>query len=114
MLIAKRLKPILILLFTCLPAVSRRHQDFLHRNPRGYTNALEVVFFPERVSVTARVSMEEVLVAAAYGGQKNASPLEVVHAHGAYLLSHFRIAADGRPLDGHVAKAPEQADGRLA
>jgi len=109
MLIAKRLKPILILLFTCLALTPRI--SAAHPVAQG---ALEVVFFPERVSVTARVSMEEVLVAAAYGGQKNASALEMVHAHGAYLLAHFRIAADGRPLDGHVAKAPEQADGRLA
>jgi hypothetical protein len=109
MLIAERLKPILILLFACLALTPRI--SVAHPVAQG---ALEIVIFPERVSVTARVSMEEVLVAAAYGGQKNASAPEMVHAHGAYLLAHFRIAADGRPLDGHVAKAPERADGRPA
>ena len=73
---------------------------------------LEIVVFPERISVTATVSMEEVLVAAAYGGQKHASALEMVHGHGDYLLAHLRVAADGQPLDGLVVKRPEQADGR--
>jgi len=107
MLIAERLKPILILAFAYLALTPRI--SAAHPVAQG---ALEVVVFPERVSVTARVSMEEVVVASAYGGQKNASALEMVHAHGAYLLAHFRVTADGRPLDGRVAKVPEQADGR--
>jgi len=74
--------------------------------------SLEVVVFPERIGVTATVSMEEVLVAAAYGGQKHASALEMVHWHGDYLLAHLRVTADGQPLDGLVVKIPEQADGR--
>jgi HupE / UreJ protein len=73
---------------------------------------LEIVVFPERISVTATVSMEEVLVAAVYGGQKHASALEMVHGHGDYLLAHLRVAADGQPLDGFVVKRPEQAAGR--
>jgi hydrogenase/urease accessory protein HupE len=76
--------------------------------------ALEIVVFPERVSVTARVSMEEVLVAAAYGARKEKSPIEMMHIHGDYLLAHFRVAADGRPLEGLVVKTPEQAGGRPA
>ena len=107
MLIAERLKPILILVFAYLALTPRI--SAAHPVAQG---ALEVVVFPERVSVTARVSMEEVVVASAYGGQKNASALEMVHAHGAYLLAHFRVTADGQPLDGRVAKVPEQADGR--
>jgi HupE / UreJ protein len=73
---------------------------------------LEIVVFPERISVTATVSLEEVLVAAVYGGQKHASALEMVHWHGDYLLAHLRVAADGQPLDGFVVKRPEQAAGR--
>jgi HupE / UreJ protein len=73
---------------------------------------LEIVVFPERIGVTAMVSMEEVLVAAAYGGQKHASALEMVHWHGDYLLAHLRVTVDGQPLDGLVVKIPEQADGR--
>jgi hydrogenase/urease accessory protein HupE len=74
--------------------------------------SMEIVVFPERVSVTARVSMEEVLVAAAYSGMKEMPALEMIRRHGDYLLAHFRVAADGRPLEGLVVKTPEQADGR--
>lgn len=74
--------------------------------------ALEIVVFPERLSVTAKVSMEEVLVAAAYGARKEISPIEMMHIHGDYLRAHFRVAADGRPLAGRVVKLPEQAGGR--
>jgi hydrogenase/urease accessory protein HupE len=105
--IAERLKPLLICLFACLPLAPRIAAA--HPVAQG---ALEVVVFPERVSVTARVSMEEVLVGAAHGGQKNASALDMVRRHGAYLLAHFRVAANGRQLDGRVVKVPAQADGR--
>jgi hypothetical protein len=105
--IAERLKPLLICLFACLALAPRIAAA--HPVAQG---ALEVVVFPERVSVTARVSMEEVLVGAAHGGQKNASALDMVRRHGAYLLAHFRVAANGRQLDGRVVKVPAQADGR--
>jgi hydrogenase/urease accessory protein HupE len=74
--------------------------------------ALDVVVFPERIAVTARVSMEEVLVAAAYGRQKELSTLEIVRRHGDYLLAHFRITADGRLLAGRVVKVPAEAGGQ--
>jgi len=73
--------------------------------------ALDIVIFPERVAVTARVSMEEVLVAAAYGG-KNLSTLEMLRQHGEYLLAHFRVSADGQRLTGRVVKIPEQTGGQ--
>jgi hydrogenase/urease accessory protein HupE len=105
MRIAKPLGVLLICLFACA-AVARIAAA--HPVAQG---ALDVVVFPERVSVTARVSMEEVLVAAAYGAQKTTSILEMVRAHGDYLLAHLRVAADGRPIDGRVLKLPEQTDG---
>jgi hydrogenase/urease accessory protein HupE len=107
MRIAERLRPLLILFFAC--AAVAPHIAAAHPVAQG---ALEVIVFPERVSVTARVSMEEVLVAAAYGAQKTTSVLEMMRTHGDYLLAHFRVAADGRQLDGRVVKVPEQADGR--
>jgi hypothetical protein len=108
MRIAEGLRPLLICLFVCCWALAPRVVA-AHPVAQG---ALDVVVFPERVSVTARVSMEEVLVAAAYGAQKTTSVLEMMRAHGDYLLAHFRVAADGRQLDGRVVKVPEQADGR--
>jgi len=73
--------------------------------------ALDIVIFPGRLAVTARVSMEEALVAAAYGEGKDLSTLEMLRQHGEYLLAHLRIKADGRPLPGRVVKLPEQAGG---
>ncbi len=108
MRIAERMLLIPIALLACCWVLAARTAT-AHPVAQG---ALEVVVFPERITVTARVSMEEVLVAGAYGGQKTASVIEMVRAHGNYLLAHFRVAADGRQLDGRVFKAPDQADGR--
>jgi hydrogenase/urease accessory protein HupE len=107
MRIAEGLRPFLICLFVCWALAPR--VVAAHPVAQG---ALDVVVFPERVSMTARVSMEEVLVAAVYGAQKTTSVLEMMRAHGDYLLAHFRVAADGRQLEGRVVKVPEQADGR--
>ena len=73
--------------------------------------ALQVVIFPDRVNVRATVSEEEVLVAAAYGAHPG-SPSEAIAAHGEYLLRHLRVTADGRPLEGSVAKVPDDASRR--
>jgi hypothetical protein len=107
MRIAERLGTLLIGLFVCAAVAPR--MAAAHPVAQG---ALDVIVFPERVSVTVRVSMEEVLVAAVYGAQKTTLLLDMMRAHGDYLLAHFRVAADGRQLDGRVVKLPEQADGR--
>jgi hydrogenase/urease accessory protein HupE len=73
--------------------------------------ALEIDIVPHGVRVTAKVSMEEVLVAAAYGEQKTLSALEAVRRHGPYLLAHLRVAADGRRLEGSVMGVPDHAAG---
>jgi hydrogenase/urease accessory protein HupE len=107
MRITKRLRPLLISLFAytvAAPPIAAAHPVA--------QGALEIVVFPQQVSVTARVSMEEVLVAAAYGGSNTASVLDMVRGHSDYLLAHFRVAADGQQLAGRVVQAPEQADGR--
>jgi hydrogenase/urease accessory protein HupE len=107
MSIAERFK----LLLACLLALAALQARAAGAHPVAQ-GALEVVIFPERVSLTARVSMEEVLVAAAYGGLKEMPALQMLHIHGDYLLAHFRVAADGRRLHGIVVKRPAAADGR--
>lgn len=107
MSIAERFK----LLLACLLALAALDARAAGAHPVAQ-GALEVVIFPERVNVTARVSMEEVLVAAAYSGQKEMPALEMIRKYGDYLLAHFRVAADGRRLDGIVVKRPAAADGR--
>ena len=71
MRIAERLKPLSICLFVCCWALGPRVVA-AHPVAQG---ALEIIVFQERVSVTARVSMEEVLVAAVHGGQQTTSVL---------------------------------------
>src|SRR5262245_55332218 len=71
--------------------------------------ALRIEIFPDRVTVTATVSTEEVLVAASGRGGPPSNPMA---EHGAYLLDHLHITADGRPLSGRVTGAPERVKGR--
>jgi hypothetical protein len=56
----------------------------------------------------ATVSLEEVLVADAYGPEssKAKSLGEAARRHGAYLLKHFQVSADGRRLEGELAQSP--------
>ena len=65
-------------------------------------NAIDVVVGPERIVVDARISSEELFVVATTG---DLSPTEeqlqkAVESHGAYVLNHLQIQADGKPLEG--------------
>jgi len=76
--------------------------------------ALEIEILPGRIELRATVSREEVLVAAAFGGREGIPYPEAVRYHGAYLLAHLQVWADGRALQGHVLKVLDQAAGRPA
>src|SRR5437867_13353586 len=106
MFLAKRLR----LIVACSLAFAAFEAGSAGAHPVAQ-GALEIVVYPERVSVTARVSMEEVLVAAAYAGRKDLTALEMVRQHGDYLITHLRVAADGRPLAGRVVKVAAAAAG---
>jgi HupE / UreJ protein len=99
---------ILICLLVCAFFEARTAQA--HPVSQG---AMEIVIFPDRIEVQATVSMEEVLVAAAYSRQKKMSYLETVQSHGDYLRAHLRLTADGRALDGSVVKVPEKTQSPL-
>ena len=73
--------------------------------------AMLVTIFPQQLTVRATVSLEEVLVAAAYGPESTRakSPVEAAQQHGAYLLEHLRISADGRRLHGRLVDATTDA-----
>jgi hydrogenase/urease accessory protein HupE len=62
--------------------------------------AMVVMIAPEQITVRVTVSLEEVLVADAYGpdSSRAKSTDEAVRRHGVYLMKHLRISADGRPL----------------
>jgi hypothetical protein len=63
-------------------------------------NAVDVVVSKNRVVIDARISMTEVLVVQAGGGE--APPRDrwasLAAAHGGYLLSHLHLSADGRDV----------------
>jgi len=65
---------------------------------------LIVTISPSQLTVRATVSLEEVLVASAYGPEsaRAKSSAEAAQLHGPYLLEHLRISADGRLLHGHI------------
>jgi hydrogenase/urease accessory protein HupE len=67
-----------------------------------------VTISSQQVAVRATVSLEEVLVADAYGpdSSRAKSPGEAAQHHGEYLLQHFQISANGRRLEGALVKAP--------
>ena len=73
---------------------------------------LDLTLFPDHVSVRLRPSMEEVLVAAAFGGRREQLLSDKVRAHGEYLLRHLRLIASGRQLAGRVVKASDERGGR--
>jgi hydrogenase/urease accessory protein HupE len=66
--------------------------------------AMLVTISPRQLTVRTTVSLEEVLVAAAYepDSTQTKSPAEAARHHGAYLLEHLRISADGRRLRGNL------------
>jgi hypothetical protein len=99
---------ILICLLVCALFEARTAQA--HPVSQG---AMEIVIFPDRIEVQATVSMEEVLVAAAFSGRKETAQLEAVRGHGDYLRAHLRVMADGRSLGGRVVKVPEKAQSPL-
>lgn len=76
--------------------------------------AMELRLLPERIELGARVSLEEVLVAGALGGRKDAVGPEALRAHGDYLLRHLRVEAEGRRLTGRVLETPARPESFLA
>jgi hypothetical protein len=77
--------------------------------------AMVVAISPGQVMVRAIVTLEEVLVADAYGPESSRvkSQAEAAQRHGAYLLKHLRLSADGRRLEGErVESVPPNLPGQ--
>jgi hydrogenase/urease accessory protein HupE len=72
--------------------------------------ALDVVIAADRISVTARVTLEEVSVTNMLATRDPLRPPvsgasdEAFAEHAEYLAAHLRFAVDGRPLVGRVVK----------
>src|SRR4051812_13287335 len=70
-------------------------------------NVLDVEIAPDHIIVTARASMEEVLLAEAAGGAGISAEMrmEAARSHGAYVLRHLHLRADDRPLTGKLLES---------
>jgi len=65
--------------------------------------ALELRLGPKSLRVTARVPVEQVLIAETVA-DADAKMEDLWPRHGAYLLRHLQVAADGTPLTGTVTR----------
>jgi hydrogenase/urease accessory protein HupE len=66
--------------------------------------AMRVMISADRLTVRVSVTLEEILVAAAYspGGAAVPSREQAAQQHGNYLLEHLRLSADGHRLRGRL------------
>jgi hydrogenase/urease accessory protein HupE len=87
------------LLLSLMPAVAGAHPVA--------QGAMFVTISAKELTVRVTVSLEEVLVTDAYGPEsaRAKSPAEAGQRHGAYLLEHLRISADGRRLNGRLVQS---------
>lgn len=79
--------------------------SFAHPVAQG---SMDVVVARSGIRITARVSMEEVIVSNTQGsGTPPASTQEAIERHGFYLLNHIVLSADDKPLTGRMINAAE-------
>ena len=109
---ARRLAPMQWMLLACLFLWVLSAVTEAHPVAQG---AMLVTISPRQLTVRATVSLEEVLVAAAYGSESTQakSPVEAGRQHGAYLLEHLRISADGGRLHGRRVQSTTDSPQRL-
>jgi len=94
-----------------LSAVFCTHLAMAHPVSQG---AMTITVHPDHIDLRATVSLEEVLVAAAWDRKNNIKPiLEAIRKHGDYLLSHLYMSADGQTVLGRTVEAPLQSTGQL-
>lgn len=69
--------------------------------------ALELDWSSGKLHVRARVPVEEIFIANAFGAGNTNSLVDAWQEHGQYFLRHFQISADGRQLIGTVTRVTE-------
>lgn len=74
-------------------------------------NALDVVIYPDKVVVDARITGEQVMVVEGNGASPPPVPFwpELPHSHGQYVLQHLQVKADEKTLAGRVEDPPAEA-----
>jgi hydrogenase/urease accessory protein HupE len=91
------------LLLVVWPSVSRAHPIVEH--------AVDVVIWPDRVVIDARISGEQVMVVEGNGATPPPIPFwpELPDSHGTYVLKHLQVRVDGKPVEGRVVERPAGA-----
>jgi HupE / UreJ protein len=74
--------------------------------------AIEVQIDANQIRVHATVSPEEVIIASNATGAPAPPFAQAIQTHGAYLLSHMQVTANGQSLQGHLEPTPPPAHGR--
>ena len=89
--------------FACLVLLLfLRAHAFAHPVAQG---AMDVTVHPDRVEIRARISVEEAFVAEGFGKDAPAENTDAIwQRHGAYLLKHLAVEADGSRLSGRLLK----------
>ena len=110
--IVRRLRSAAVALVSGLWLCTIGHTAQAHPVAQG---SMEVDVMSGKIRLSARVSLEEVLVQNALSSDATTArvePEEQRRRHGEYLLQHVRILADGHPLHGRVADiTPPAASG---
>jgi len=71
---------------------------------------MELVIFRDKITLWASVAVEQVVVQQSLPTNDNGlivTQADAYRAHGAYLLKHIFLKANGAPLEGHVASLQE-------
>jgi len=76
--------------------------------------SLEIRIDGERLVLIAIVSLEEVLVESAASDHGGRPIEERVRLHAPYLVAHFEVRGDGKPLPGRFLGSPSAVPGRFA
>jgi hypothetical protein len=93
-----KLRCLILIIAALLPGVTA----LAHPVAQG---AMEITARRDRVTVRARVSVEEALVAEGFSKTEPAGGIEAIWPrHASYLLQHLHVEADGAPLSGRVLR----------
>src|SRR5258706_613773 len=78
-------------------------------------DALDIVIAPQRITLVARVWMEEVLLTEAAGGAGDSAAMlgQSVAAHGEYVLRHLHVRVNGREVGGTLLESEPPGRSKL-
>jgi len=88
----RRLLPILLFLLLSIPSRLLAHNII--------ENALDIVIAPDKITIDARIAMEEVIAIESTSPPPRETWQKLALKHQPYLLSHLKIEADGQKLTG--------------